>query len=130
VSYFIFHSPEAVNALVLAAVGAVVATVPGVTGRIEYRLTETGIEKRTVKDDPGEYEEIFSWDQLNRVVPVRHGFRYSKILSETNALRRFWRLHLSDRYSGEVHAEREDLDRILGFVEQRIAQESDPTESV
>jgi hypothetical protein len=45
VSIFVFHSPEAVKALVLAAVGALVASVPGVTGRVEYRLTETGIEK-------------------------------------------------------------------------------------
>jgi len=123
-SHFVVHSPEAVKALVLAAVGALVATVPGVTGKVEYRLTESGIEKRTVKENPGEYEKIFAWDQLDRVVPMRHGFKYFKILNETNALRRFWKLHLSDRYSGEVHAERVDLDRILGLVGQRTALRS------
>ena len=129
-SHFVFQSPEAVKALVLAAVGTLVATVPSVTGKVEYQLTESGIEKRTVKEDPDEYHEIFSWVQLERVVPMRHGFKYFKYLDETNALRRFWKLHLSDEYSGEVHAERDDRDRIIGLVEQRIVPRPERAETV
>jgi hypothetical protein len=43
-SVFVFHSPEAVKVLLIAAVGGVVATIPGVMEKVEYRLTESGIE--------------------------------------------------------------------------------------
>jgi hypothetical protein len=89
VSIFVFHSPEAVKALVLAALGALVATVPGVAGRIEHRMTHSGIEKRSVKENPDDFESVFSWDRLERIVPIRHGFKYFEILEETNTLRRF-----------------------------------------
>ncbi len=119
-SYFVFHSSKAVRVLVIAAVGAVVAMVPGVAERLEYRVTATGIEKRTVKTNkPREFKLVFRWDELSHVVPMRHGFNYYKTLNETNPLRRFWKAQISDQFSGEVHVEKEDLGRVLEIVEQR-----------
>jgi hypothetical protein len=119
-SLVIFHSPDAVKALLIAAVGAVTATLPSVLSRVEYRATSSAIEKRSVdKHNPREFEEVFRWDELSRIVPVRHGFKYSKKTIEANSLRRFWRLHLSDRYSGEIHVEKRDLERVLGLIERQ-----------
>ena len=119
-SHFIFHSPDAVKALAIAAVGVVAATVPGVMGKIEYQLTELGMEKRSLNvKKSGEFEEAFRWDQLSHVVPMRHGFKYFKTMNETNPVRRFWKAHISDQFSGEIHVERNDLERILGTVERR-----------
>jgi hypothetical protein len=119
VSHFIFRSPEAVKALIVAAIGAVAATVASVVGRIEYRLTASGIEKRVVDGKkPREFEEAFRWHELVRVVPMKHGFRYFKTFNETGPLRRFWNVHVSDRFSGEIHVEKHDLERIYGLVER------------
>ncbi len=116
---FVFHSPQAVKALVIAAVGAIAATVPGVTEKVEYQLTGSGIEKRTInKKRPGQFKGVFRWDQLSRIEPMKHGFKYFKTTNETNQLRRFWNVHLSDRYSGEVHVEKKDLERILDILER------------
>ena len=120
VAYFVVHSTEAVKALVVAAVAALGATVPGVMEKIEYRLGASGIEKRTVRtNEPREFESVFRWDELSHVSPMRHGFKYSKTMTETNALRRFWNTHLSDRFSGEVHVEKNDLKRVLEIVERQ-----------
>ena len=62
---------------------------------------------------------MFAWSELSHVVPVKHGFKYVKTINETNALRRFWKRHISDKFSGEVHVERKDLERILGIVERQ-----------
>lgn len=120
VSHFVFHSTEAVKALAIAALGAVAATVPSVMGKIEYRATASGIEKRTLDaKKPAAFEEALRWDELSRVVPMRRGFKYYRATNETNPARRFWKTHVSDRFSGEIHVERQDLGRILGIVEQQ-----------
>jgi len=117
VSFFVFHSTDALKALALAAVGAVAATVPGVMERVEYRLTESGIEKRTLKTKtPREFSGVFRWAEVSHVVPMKHGFRYFKTLNEKSPLRRFWKVHFSDEYSGEVHVEKEDLAQVLEIV--------------
>lgn len=118
VAHFVFHSTEAVKALAIAALGAVAATAPGVMERVEYRLTESGVEKRSARKSPGPFQEVFRWPELSRVVPTGHGFKYVKVTNESNPLRRFWRRHFSDVCSGEVHVEREDLERVLGLVER------------
>jgi len=119
-SHFIFHSPEAVKALAIAAVGAVAATVPSVIENVEYQLTESGIEKRAVKKKgPDEFKGVFRWDELGHIVPTKHGFKYYKIVNETSPLRRLWKTHIADEYSGEIHVETKDLERILGIVERR-----------
>jgi hypothetical protein len=114
-SVFVFHSLDAVKALLIAAVGAVVATVPSVMEKVEYRMTASGIEKRvSKKKEPDQFQELFRWDELDHIVPTRHGFKYSKAMNESNPFRRFWKAHLSDQFSGEVRAETTDLERILG----------------
>ena len=119
VAFFVFHSMEAVKALLLAAVAAVGATVPGVMERTEYRMTGAGIDRRPVKPkQTRDFETVFAWSELDRIVPMRHGFKYFKTMDEQGPVRRFWNTHLCDRYSGEVHVECEDLDRVLGLSER------------
>lgn len=120
VAYYGFRSADAVKALVIAAVGALVAAVPSVIGKVEYRLNESGIQRRTVNEKkPHQFEGVFNWHELSHVVPMKHGFKYFKTMKETNAVRRFWNLHISDRYSGEIHVERPDLERVLKLVERQ-----------
>ncbi len=120
---FVFHSATGAKALVIAAAAGVAAAVPGVIEKVEYQLTELGIKKRRLDPRrPGQFDEVFRWDQLSRVVPMNHGFKYFKTVNETNPLRRFWTVHLSDRFSGEVHVEKKDLEPILrAFERQGIA---------
>jgi hypothetical protein len=119
-SVFVFHSPDAVKALVIAAVGGVAATVPGVIEKVEYRLTPSGIDKRPINTKkPRPFQDVFCWDQLSHVVSMQHGFKYYKTMNETNPLRRFWKQHISDAFSGEVHVEKKDLDRVLEIVERQ-----------
>ena len=118
ISYFVLDSAAGVKALLLALLASVAATVPGILEKIEYRMTASGIEKRPLKKAAAsEFMSAFRWDELSRVVPMRHGFKYFKKLDEKNALRRFWKLHFCDQYSGEVHVEHGDLARVLGHVE-------------
>jgi len=120
VSITVFHSAEAVKALAFAAVGGVVAILPSVIEKVEYRMTDSGVEKRPVKKERApDFKEVFLWDDLDRVVPMHHGFKYFKTLNETRPLRRFWQKHFSDRFSGEVHVEKEDLARVLEIIAQR-----------
>lgn len=120
VAHFVFHSLEAVTALAMAAVGGIFATLPGMIDRAVYQLTQSGVEKRTRNaKNPGPFKTLFRWDELSRVVPMRHGFKYYKTMDETNSFRRFWKTHFSDQWSGEVHVEKEDLGRVLELVERR-----------
>lgn len=118
-AYFVFDSVDAVKGLALAAVATIVATVPGIMERLEYRLTETGIDRKKNKNESPGFTEVFRWDELSHVVPMRHGFKYFKTLDESNPLRRFWKTHFCDQYSGEVHVEKTDLGRVLQLVERR-----------
>ena len=119
-AHFIFHSPKAVKALLIAAVGVVAATVPGVIEKVEYQLTESGIEKRVMKKKgSGGFADVFRWDELSHIVRMKHGFKYYKTVKEASLLRRFWKTHIIDEFSGEVRVENRDLGRILGIVERR-----------
>ncbi len=117
-AHFVFHSAEGVRALLLAAVGAVVATTPAVLSKVEYRLTPSGLDRRSLagrNDTP--FRPVFRWDELTHLIRKRRGFTFRTHLDESNALRRFWKLHVSDRYSGEVHVERVDVERVLRAIE-------------
>ena len=116
-SHFVFHSAAAVKALALAAVGFLVPLVPGVLSRVEYRLTEHELTSRMVDPkNPKDFKCVFVLDDLSHVVPTRHGFKYYKTLNEPSGLRRFWKIHVSDAYSGEVHVETTDQKRVLGVL--------------
>ena len=117
VAYFVLHSMSAVKALAMAAVASMVPLVPVVTSRVEYRLNERVLERRPQTDKkPKEFETVFQTDELSHVVPMRHGFKFYRPLDESNLLRRFWKLHVSDRYSGEVQVEKADRERVLGVL--------------
>jgi hypothetical protein len=125
-SHFVFHSTAAVKALAIAAVGAMISMVPGVMAVEEYRLTDAGLEKRSLNEKkPRQFNRLFTWDQLHRVVPTRHGFKYYTSINEPRPMRRFWKTHISDACSGEVHAEPEDLDRVLGLLSERGIRSAD-----
>ncbi len=119
-AYFVFHSPAAVRALAIAAAGAIVATAPATLDKIEYQLTDLGLDKRNVRTKvPGPFTDVFRWHEVSHVVPMGHGFKYVKLLDEAHPLRRFWKTQISDRYSGEVHVAKPDLDRVLGAVARK-----------
>ncbi len=118
-SYFVFQSMTGVKALALAAVGAIFSLIPGVSGRVEYRLTGGYLEHRPLgKKEPGEFERVFQLDQLSHVVPTRDGFKFYLPLNDSNPLRRFWKSHVSDAFSGEVHVEMVDRERVLDVLAQ------------
>ncbi|MBZ0268336.1 hypothetical protein K8I85_09295 [bacterium] len=125
-AHFGFHSPTGAKALGLALLAYLASMAPRAFARIEYRLTDTGLDGRPATGRPREFREVFRFDQLRRVVPMRHGFRYSKRLPPSGRWRRFWREHVSDAYSGEVHAESEDRSRVLRLLADRGVHRTGP----
>lgn len=118
-AHFVFHSPEAVKALFLAAIGSVASLVPSILTRFEYRLTETGLWKRRVAEKkPGEFKEVFLWEELSHLVPGGSGFKYVKEMDGTNPIVRFFRLHISGDLSGEICVERKDLAKIRALIDR------------
>jgi hypothetical protein len=56
IAHFLFRSTEAVEALLLAAMGSVGALIPNLLTRVEYRLTDSGLSKRRLRaNKPGEF---------------------------------------------------------------------------
>lgn len=118
-SYFVFHSMTAVKVLAIVAIGFIVPLFLGVVSRVEYRLTERGLEHRPLdKKELGTFKSVFQLDQLSRVVPMRHGFKFYRHLNESNPFPRFWKAHVSDAFSGEVHVETVDQERVLEILTQ------------
>jgi hypothetical protein len=118
-SYFVFHSMTAVKTLAMAAVAGIVSLVPAVLQRVEYRLTEVQLDRRTVaKDKAKGLEIVFRLDELNHIVPTGRGFKFYLQLNEPNPLRRFWKLHVSDEYSGDVHVETADRKCVMSTLER------------
>lgn len=116
-SHFLAHSPTAVKALALGAIGFIGPLVPGVLGKTEYRLTEAGLQTRPLNTKaPKDYKEVFLWPQLSHVVPMKYGFKYYKPVGDSSWLGRFWKNHVSDAYSGEFHIEVADRDVVLGIM--------------
>jgi len=116
-AWFGFHSLAAVKALALAAVGYGVALTPALLTRIEYELDDHGVRQRTLdRKKARAFQELFRWEELSHIVALRRGFKFFRPLSEPNALRRFWKKHLSDAYSGEVHVEAAERECVLEAV--------------
>ncbi|MEE4270457.1 MAG: hypothetical protein V2I67_02205 [Thermoanaerobaculales bacterium] len=119
-AHFVFHSMAGVLALCVGAFGYVISLVPMVLNRWEYRLTERAMEKRRLdNDDPQEFGEVFRIDELSHIVPIRFGFTFFKPLTETNPVRRFWKLHLTDEVSGEVRVEKADQKQVFSVLKDR-----------
>ncbi|MCG6955055.1 MAG: hypothetical protein LJF04_03610 [Gemmatimonadetes bacterium] len=130
-AYFVFHSPDAVKALFLTAIGAVASVAPGILGRVEYRLTADGLARRPLADKkPREFKEIFRWDGLSHMVPTGSGFKYYKKMNEPKPLVRFFKSHFSARYSGELHVEQSDRARVRALIDQRGVPMLRPSRSV
>jgi hypothetical protein len=116
-AHFVFHSPDAIKALAAAALAAVVSLVPSLLNRLEYRITDGGLQKRPLsKERPRAFEDVFAWDELSHLVPTRTGFKYYKKLDEPKPLARFYKLHLSADHSGELHVERRDLEKVRALL--------------
>ncbi len=125
VAHLFIRSAEAVKALVVGAVAFTVPLVPAVLGRYEYRLTEKGLERRTLDPKkPKPFERIFAWSELGHVVPVRHGFKYYRPVGDVRAPKRFWRRYFSDAYSGEFHALGEDRVIVRALLDERVGDRS------
>jgi len=119
-AHFVFHSPEAVKALFLTAIGSVASLVPAIRNRFEYRLTEDGLSKRPLSENkPREFKEIFLWDELSHLVPTGSGFKYFKKIKERSPIVRFFRLHVSGDLSGEFRVERGDLEKVRALIDRR-----------
>lgn len=122
VAHFLVHSPEAVLALATAAVGSIVPLLPGVLNRTEFQLTEEGLLKRTPKEQKkktGAFSQLFSWSELSHLVPRKDGFKFYKTLEASGWLDRFWKLYISDRWTGEFQVEKEDRPRVEEFFSAR-----------
>jgi hypothetical protein len=119
VSYFGFHSITAVKGLVITAFGSIVALIPMVFTRVEYRLTQQRLESRQIrKKEQKPYKIVFLLDQLSHVVIIDNGFKFYLVLKERNSILRFWKKHISDHYSGEVRLENKDAERVLTTLEK------------
>jgi hypothetical protein len=117
---FVVHSREAVVALALTGFGSIVGLVPNVLGRIEYRLTAAGLFKKRLKEEgTDDFKEVFAWDQLSRIQSTGSGFKYFKKLERSSFWARFWKLQISDKYSGEFHVEEADRGRVVEAFQRR-----------
>lgn len=126
-AHFVFHSADAVRALLLAAFGAVVGTVPSILNRVEYRITGTGLAKRSFRPkQPREFKHVFAWDELSHLVPTKTGFKFYKRLSDSSPVSRFFKLHFSAEHSGEFHVDPRDRARVRAIIDQKGIPTSKP----
>jgi hypothetical protein len=122
-SYFVFHSMTAVKALAMTAVAAIVPLVPSVLNRIEFRVTDRSIDRRPHGlEPPAEFECLVRLDEVSRIAPVSHGFKFYKPLDEPNPVKRLWKTHFSEDFSGEVHVERADREGVFGVLAGVLGQ--------
>jgi len=125
---FVFHSFEAVKALLFTAIGSIGVLIPQFLIRIEYRFTDTGLAKRrAVKaKKPQAFKDVFLWDQLSHLIPTKTGFKYYKRVEEAGLIKRFLELHVSDKFSGEFHVESEDRERVRAIIDLQGIQTTKP----
>lgn len=116
----VFDSMNAVKALALTAVAAVVPLVPSVLAKVDYRCGGGLLEQRPHNEkEPQDFEAIVRLDELSHIKPMRHGFKYYRPVDETNPLVRFWKLEFSDQYSGEVHVEPDDQEKVMELMRRQ-----------
>ncbi len=113
ISYFVFHSMAAVKTLLFTAVGSIVTLLPMIFSRFEYRLTAQKLEYRTInKKEQKPFKVLFLSNQLSHLIKVKSGFKFYLIFKEKNPIRRFWKKHISDKYSGEIKVDKEEMLKI------------------
>jgi hypothetical protein len=120
-AHFVFHSPEAVKALFLAAMAGEASLAPSLLSRLEYRITEGGIARRPLsKEKPREFQDVLSWSHLSHMTPTRTGFKYFRTVPGTDPrLLRFLKLNVLGDHSGEIYVEPEDRERVRALLEGR-----------
>jgi hypothetical protein len=76
-AHFVFGSDEAVKALLLTAVGSLVALTPNLLARVEYRFTKAGLERRPAGGKEARpFNSVFAWDALDHLVQTRSGSKF------------------------------------------------------
>ena len=119
-SHFVFHSADAVKALAIAAFAFIIALLPAILVKIEYRATDAGVEKRSIKaGKPGSYTDAFQWNELHHVVFVKNGFKYFKHMDARGPILRFLYTQFSDKFSGEIHVEPADWGQVEALLVKR-----------
>lgn len=111
-SHFVFHSDDAVGALFLTAIGSLAGMAPGVLRKVEYRITPSGVQKRTRAREMREFQDVFSWDDLSHWIPTASGFKFYRKARDRRPVRRFLRVHVLAGGSGEVRVEPADRARV------------------
>lgn len=115
--YFGFNSRKVVITLAATLAGIILPLLPGVLKRIEYKLTAQTLEQRPLTpENTTEYKEVFKLNQLDHIVKIKHGFKFYLTIDEQKPFKLFWKKHLSDKFSGEVHVESGDIDRVIETV--------------
>ncbi len=118
-AHFVFHSRAAVVALAGAAVAALVPMAPAVLARLEYRLTDAVLERRPATSDASKpFTRLFDRADLSHLVVTQHGFKFFLSVGTKNPLLAVWRKHVSDAYSGEIHVEAADRQRVLAALSE------------
>lgn len=117
---FLFNSIAGIMSLAVTAAGTSVALLADLAIRIEYRLSESGVEKRRVRQqNPVPFKEIFRFPDLDYIVPKRYGFKYYKKTDSTSPLRDSFKRRFSEELSGEVYLDDGDRERILAHLTER-----------
>lgn len=109
ISYFGFHSINAVKALLISGFGYLISLLITAYTRIEYKLTKDKLENRPInKKNPKPFKTLFRLDEIDHLKPINSGFKYYLTLNNKN----FWNKHISYKYSGEIKLEKVDRERI------------------
>ena len=58
----------------------------------------------------------FRLDQLSHIKLIKYGFKFYLVQDATNAVARFRNAHISGKYSGEVHVETVDRERVINVL--------------
>lgn len=126
ISHFVFHSSEAVKALLITALGTIGPLSIAMFNRIEYKLTKEMLEHRPINQNkPSEFKTLFSLDQKINIKRAGSGLKYFLPLEESNPLKRFLKMNFSDKYSGEILIEKEDRKKVLdAFSELGISTDN------
>jgi hypothetical protein len=120
VSWFVLHSGTAVKVLAMTAVASIIPLVPSVLHRIEYRIADGRIERRSLRaEQPEEFAPRIGLDEVSHVKRIGHGFKVFKPCDVSGPVVRFVKTHLSDRYSEEIHVEKGDRDRVLAILVEK-----------
>lgn len=76
IALFLARNPSTIRDLILACVVSVYAFFVGLVTKSQYMLTQTSLIRTNPHAKKTENEQLFSWDQVLRIQPHNHGFKY------------------------------------------------------